>query len=307
MNVHLHRSIRYVLAAACFVAVAAAPADAQRFDETLNASSPTVRLADHRGLALPVRSVTLSAPVDGTLASIFATDGDVVAAGDLVAQMNEAVQAAVVETARVRMASDAAIKRAAAEVKAAAAELDRVRASHERQAASELELLRAEARFDAADADHDQALENQAINTWTMRLEQARLDEYSLRSPFDGVVIRKEAEPGTSLQQSTPVVTLAQLDTLEAEIYLPVDLGMPKAGRRYVLNAGSPIQRKLTATLTFVSPVIDPASRTFRCKFTIENGDLALPAGFDVHLASLEPVAEESSDNATEPAISTAE
>lgn len=285
--------LRLILAAACFAGVALAPAEAQRFGEPLHAGSAAPRLDEHRGLALPSRSVTLSAPVDGTLASILAVEGEAVNAGDLIAQMDDAVQAAVVETARVRMASDAGIKRAAAERKAASAELDRVRSSHERNAASSLELLRAEARFDTAAADHDLAQQSHAIDAWTLRLEQARLDEYSLRAPFDGVVILHEAEPGTSLQQSTPVVTLAKLDTLEAEIHLSVDFGMPEVGRRYTLKAGSPVRRDVVATLTFVSPVIDPASRTFRCKFVIANDERSLPAGFDVSLASLEPIADD--------------
>lgn len=272
------------------MAVTSSSAVAQGFDERAGFSAPTLRLDEHRGLALPSKSVTLSAPVDGTLASVLALEGEAVEAGALVAQMNDAVQAAVVETARVRMESDAAQKRAAAELKAATAELERVRASHERKAASALELLRAEARFDAAQADLDQAQESHAIDTWTLRLEQARLDEYALRAPFAGVVVVHETEPGTSLQQAAPVVTLAKLDTLEAEIHLPVGFGMPQVGRTYTLNAGAPVGRELLAELTFVSPVIDPASRTFRCRFTIRNDDLALPAGFDVHLASLEPI-----------------
>lgn len=300
MNVRLPKTLRLSLAAACFIAAAAVPTEAQRFDQPPSVSAPSPRLEDHRGLAMPIRSVTLSAPVDGTLGDILVEEGQAVGAGERVAQMDDAVQAAVVETARVRMESDAAIQRTAAEVKAARAELDRVLRMHERRAGSELERLRAQARFDAAEADHDQANENRAIDTWTLRLEQARLDEYALRSPFPGVVIRKEADPGASLQQSTPVVTLAQLDTLEAEIHLPVDLGQPKVGQNYVLRAGAPVRRRLIATLTFVSPLIDPASRTFRCKFEIANDGLALPAGFDVHLTSLEPVADE-------PAVSAAD
>ncbi|MEM8495762.1 MAG: hypothetical protein AAF663_10290, partial [Planctomycetota bacterium] len=130
MNARLRTAFRTTLAAACFVAGSATPrpGHAQDFAAPLDAPALTPHLSDHRGLALPVRSVTLSAPVDGTLGAIIAKEGEIVSAGDLVAQMDDAVQAAVVETARVRMESDADVKRAAAEVKAATAELDRVRA-----------------------------------------------------------------------------------------------------------------------------------------------------------------------------------
>lgn len=286
---------RVALAAACFVGVVGTPAFTQQ-GANAQGDAISIQLSDYRGLAMPSEAVTLSAPVDGVLRSLRAEEGAAVKAGERVAQMDNAVQSAVVETARVRSVSDAAIQRAQAELDAATAELERMRATRAKGAGSAVELLRMEARFDAAEAGLDQAHEEQAIARWTLRLEEARLAEYALRAPFDGVVTKHEASAGASLAQATPVVTLVKLDPLEAEVFLPVSLGLPEAGRRYVLNAGAPVGRVIEAELTWVSPVIDPASRMFRCKFTIANDDFALPAGFDVSLVSLEPVPEALAD-----------
>ena len=49
-------------------------------------------------------------------------------------------------------------------------------------------------------------------------------------------------------------------------------------------GAGPPANGEVTAVLDTIDPVIDPASQTFRCVFTIDNREARMPAGFTVSM-----------------------
>ena len=78
---------------------------------------------------------------------------------------------------------------------------------------------------------------------------------------------------------------LADLDTLEAQLNLPVEMyGQLEMGRAYRFIARQPVNREIDGKLRLVIPLIDTASQTFRCIFTIDNRKERLPAGFTVYL-----------------------
>ena len=103
------------------------------------------------------------------------------------------------------------------------------------------------------------------------------------------MVIERNAEPGATLTQTDPVLAVAALDPLEAHINLPVRVyDSLQVGAVYQLKAGDPISATVPARLKHVYRIIDTASETVRCVFTIENPDAKLIAGFPVYLSSLE-------------------
>ena len=81
------------------------------------------------------------------------------------------------------------------------------------------------------------------------------------------------------------VIKMADLDTLEAQINLPIEMyGDLTVGETYTLSADQPVNREIDAKLKLINPIIDTASRTFRCVFAIDNRSTRLPAGFTVYL-----------------------
>jgi multidrug efflux pump subunit AcrA (membrane-fusion protein) len=99
------------------------------------------------------------------------------------------------------------------------------------------------------------------------------------------VVVQIHQKVGTTVDPSLPVVTLANLDVLEVEMYVPTDrFGTVQPGGRLSVQAGAPVNRDLIAEVRAVSPVIDSASNTFRCVLIIDNSNGHLPAGFSVLL-----------------------
>jgi membrane fusion protein YbhG len=63
-------------------------------------------------------------------------------------------------------------------------------------------------------------------------LSQVRLGYTTLRAPFDGVILVRQAEPGEVVVPGTPIVTLADLIHIWLRVYLPeTDLGKLRWGQ----------------------------------------------------------------------------
>lgn len=250
-------------------------------------------LSRFEGIAYPSKQVVLNAPIDGKLTTINFEEGETVNAGALLAQMDDAEQRVVVASAKLQSESEAEINRARFALDEAVILLDRATETYEKDAASEWEVRRAQLQKDQAEADLQIARDRKALAGANLELEEARLNRLQLLAPFDGEVIERNAEPGSTLTQTDPVLAVAALDPLEAHINLPVSIfDNLKIGAVYQLNAGDPINATVPAKLKHVYRIIDTASETVRCVFTIENPEAKLIAGFPVYLNNLETVSE---------------
>jgi multidrug efflux pump subunit AcrA (membrane-fusion protein) len=109
----------------------------------------------------------------------------------------------------------------------------------------------------------------------------------------DGLIVQIHQKAGATVDCTLPIVTIASLETLEVELYVPVQRYCTlKPGGQASLISSAPVNRDIAATVRSVSPVIDSASNTFRCVLIINNTDRKLPAGFSVVLkGSLLPAA----------------
>jgi len=137
-----------------------------------------------------------------------------------------------------------------------------------------------------AEAGHTAALETRKLAGVNLRLEQRRLGRYQIRAPFDGTIIEIMTEAGAMLTDEDDILRLANLDTLEAQVNLPIELyGQLEVGATYTMHAEHPVNGDVHGRLEYVNPIIDTASRTFLCVFAIENEKGRLPAGFTVYLA----------------------
>lgn len=266
------------------IVCAAAPLAAQPLDQPSDGRDDTPAF-EMQGLALPVKQVTLSAPMKGILAEMLVEEGDRVAADQVLARMDDSLQVVTVEGAQLQAQSTTEIRKADLTAEEAQIMLENIQRIHATDAASEWEVRRMRLQRDQARTVAEQARENHELAQVRLRLEEQRLALYHVKAPFDATVIRTLAEPGVSLETEDKLLALARLDVLEAQIFLPVDLyGRLERGATYTLAAGSPVHGRLSAVLKTIDPIIDPASQTFRCVFVIENPDQRLPAGFGVRL-----------------------
>lgn len=234
----------------------------------------------------PGRDVTLAAPLDGRLARILVEEGDTVERGDTIAQMDDRVAQAAVARARVEAAATAGVTRARCELELAQRQLSRLEASAARNAATVSELDEARTAVARTEAALDEATERVNIAKARLSLEEARLEEHAIRAPFDGVVVRIDAEDGAALNLAEPILRIVTLDHLEADLHLPAELiGATRPGQPITLVANRPFDTtRLRATVAAAEPIIDAGSDTFRCRVRIDNPEATLPAGFIVRI-----------------------
>lgn len=242
-------------------------------------------LAPLPGIAHPSKRVTMASSVEGTLMAVHVREGQRVAAGDLLATIDDRVAQASVNVARAAADRSARVRHAEEELKFAEILAERLLELQSVNGGGDFELLQARTKVEQAKALLAVVHEDQRQAARQLELELARLEAHQIRAPFDGEILRIHAPPGATLTRTDHLLELIRLDELEVELHVPLELfSRLEVGQSYTLFAGPPVNRRVTASLTFAAPVVDTISRSFRCTFTIENPNHTLPAGFSVQL-----------------------
>lgn len=86
--------------------------------------------------------------------------------------------------------------------------------------------------------------------------------------------------PGEYAYEQAPVMTVAEIDPLHVEVYVPVDhYGSIETGMTSEVRPQEPIGGTYDAEVTTVDRVFDAASGTFGVRLELPNPDYELPAG----------------------------
>lgn len=239
------------------------------------------------GIVRPSQQVELIAPVDGILTTINVAEGQRVRTGEILAQFDDEMALAAVRVAEAA-AGDAEVAVAQVDLKLANAELRRILSVPDKRALADIEVDRAKAAVERADAAVNRAEQQHRRALGTLDVEKCRLQQLYLKAPFDGVVTRITTQPGASLVRAAPIVTVANLSQLTVELFADLKhFPTLNVGEYYIVDAAAPVNSTLTARLVSREPIIDAATRTFRCVFEIPNADGRLPAGFTVQFSGV--------------------
>ena len=260
-------------AAEADLAVVSVPADPALDDEpTLIASTESddesFSSTKFSGPVRPSREVALNPALDGILLDVLVEESEAVKKDDVLAQMDNAMQALMVKTASLR-------------TEEALAQRDAKQTAFDKGGmASEVEVR--------------QAVLAHLIAAAEAEIQNLRLDQYQLKAPFDGRIVQIEAVAGATLTHRDPVMQMVQVDPLEARLDLPAEVrAQLEVGRQYRLvpddetgqmlaDRGQPTE--LVGTLKTIAPGNDYASETVHCVFTINNPGGELHYGFGVRL-----------------------
>ena len=129
------------------------------------------------------------------------------------------------------------------------------------------------------------AAAREAELNWSSRACRWRHDEEALKqrlliSPIDGVVTERLLVPGEYRNEQSPILTLAQIDPLRVEVFVPTSqYGRIRIGSSAQIHPQQPIGGSYPAIVTVVDQVLDAASGTFGVRLALPNPGLRLPAG----------------------------
>jgi RND family efflux transporter MFP subunit len=224
--------------------------------------------------------IKLSNQSQGMLAKVNVRRGDRIRANAIVAELESAVERALLHAAQLKAQTDAMVKAKAAELAFAEQRLVRQQQLAAKTIVSSQALEEAETRVAVVRSDLLQAeLDRKLAGIDVERLE-ALLERRLLRSPVDGVVAAVDMHPGEYADSSTVVATIAEIHPLKVEVYLPTD-AYPKVrvGMRAEIRPQEPIGGSHVAEVVSKDAKIDAASGLFQIQLRLPNPENAIPAG----------------------------
>lgn len=182
---------------------------------------------DASGYVVARRQATLSSKVTGKVVEVLVEEGMRVEKDQVVARLDDTTQRAQLSLARAQVdSSRAALEEIAAELRNAKLERDRQRDLAERKLTSQSNLDAAEATYDRLAARLETGREDVKVAERNVELARDSLSNMTIRAPFAGMVVSKDAQPGEMISPvsagggftRTGICTIIDTDSLEIEV-----------------------------------------------------------------------------------------
>ena len=199
------------------------------------------------------RQADLVPATTGRVLDVRVDDGDPVAAGDVLAVLEN-------------VTLDASATRASAEARRLVEQVAEMEALHTRGAVSDKELEDIRFQLRTAQVSASEA---------TRSFGQTRLT-----APFDGVVASRTIRVGELASSATPAFQVVDLEALRVVASMPErDLPRVAVGQPAKLTSAYDDSRSSEGTIARVAPVVDPSSGTFRVTIEVDPEQTALRPG----------------------------
>ncbi len=219
------------------------------------------------GQLLAKQHAVIAAQVGGEVTQIRVDEGASVTAGTAVIEIDPERRHLDVTRARAQVAE------ARAAVAEQERELARMQALAEQDIASKTQLERAQTALQTA---HARLLGAEA----ELGSAERALRDATVIASFDGMVARRHVSSGEFVQPGDPIFELVSLDPIEVELHVPeADSSRVALGQPLAVRVAPYPDEVFQATVSVVSPTIDPATRTLRVKALLPNPDQRLRPG----------------------------
>ncbi len=205
------------------------------------------------------------AKVAGEVREILVEEGDTVAKGDVLARL---------DGDRLRL-----------ELSESRARLRKMRSDFERNKELREKRLLSEGEFEKLRYDL-QALEA------SFNLASLELDYTQIRAPIDGVVSERYVKVGNTIPVGQPAFRVTSLDPLVAYLHVPErEYRQIGPGQPVAIDIDALAGQQTMATVTRISPVVDPETGTFKITIEIYDDERRIKPGmfgrmsivYDVH------------------------
>jgi membrane fusion protein, multidrug efflux system len=216
-----------------------------------------------RGVLMPLDIRQLSAPVAGVVEKFGAEEGQTVAAGALLVQLNSDVERADLE-------------RAEALLEASQIEFERTKRELDRTTALNKQGIGPQKDFDDANYSHDIARVKRRQATAEVALAKAKLDDRIITAPINGLVFRRTRAVGEAVERQEIVVRLIDASKLQLTVYGSAELlGKFRSDQpvRMMVETGAARGTQITGSVSYVDPIMDPESATFRIIIQVSPDD----------------------------------
>jgi HlyD family secretion protein len=242
------------------------------------------------GTVQPVNQVDVGTEISGTIRTVEVDYDDRVKVGQVLARLDtEKLQAQVLQSEATFESAQAKFHEAQATVVEARDNLERFKRVREMSGGK----VPSQREFDAADAALKRALSIEATlkaqiaeAKYKLSIDQTNLSKAVIRSPINGVVLKRQVEPGQTVAASlqTPVLFTIAENLAQMEVQVDVDeadVAQVKVGHEASFTVDGYPGRSFSAVVKQVrfGPETVQGVVTYKTLLSVDNSDLALRPG----------------------------
>ncbi len=225
-----------------------------------------------------VTDVNVAFKIPGRIATLLTDEGKPVARGDKLAALDNAEYASQVAQNRANL------RNAEAQLEKAKKDLERYETLHKQEVIAAQQL-------DAARTGYDVALAQAQQAAAAVRTSEVRLGDAVIYSPMNGVVLRKNSEPGETVGAGTPIFTIGDLENPWIRVYVKEGaLGLVKLGQQAEVRVDSFPEKTYEGTVSYISSEAEFTPKSvqtreervklvFGVKISVKNRDNELKPG----------------------------
>jgi membrane fusion protein (multidrug efflux system) len=218
------------------------------------------------------KAVTVTGEIDGIIVEVPFREGRRLAAGELIARLDDDQLKA--EAQRARALRDQS-----------RSTWERIKSIVDQGAGAPQDLDDAIAALKVAEAD--------------LALAETRLGKARITAPFAGLAGKRLVSPGTFMRAGTPITHLAQIDKLRVTFAVPERiLGTIQLGARVSVFTPAFPGIQLTGVVDVIEPQLDTATRTVGIVALVDNPEEVLRPGMS---ATIEVILQERPEALTIP------
>lgn len=228
----------------------------------------------------PIEQSVAASAETGIITYAAVKEGDRVKVGNVLASINHNVLKQSLVIAKARAESTARLDAATSQMGMIKSQLKAVEELVAGGHTNQFEVEQKTAEYDTAYAEYRAALDENKLNKLEVDRIQAQINDRIIISPIEGFVTEIHKQLGENVSNNEPqYATIVRVDQLKVRFYQDaVTLARLKVNQHINILLGRERSRK-SATITYVSPIIDPDSGLGRVDVTIDNRDLSIKSG----------------------------
>jgi RND family efflux transporter MFP subunit len=227
-----------------------------------------------RAITKPSADVVQSFVQPGRIAAVHFKEGDAVKAGQALVQQDDAAEQVLLAQLKAQSEDMTQIRASEASLEQKKVDLQKLEKAAASNAATALEVEHArldvtiaQLSLELAQFEHEQAGRK-------YQEQKVRVENMLLKSPIDGYIEKIEVEVGESVNTTTEVIRVVQVDPLWIDVPVPLaqaaglktgmtaQVELAESGRKGLIGEGR---------IIFVGAVADAASDTLRVKIEVPN------------------------------------
>ena len=239
------------------------------------------------GQLAPVTEVDIGSEVSGTIENVAVDYNARVRAGQILARINtDKLKAQAAQASAALESAQAKLRETQATVKESTLAVWRCSELRSKNLCAQVTLDQAQATLDRATADQAMATAEVTRTKAALAAAQTDLSKAVIRSPINGIVLTRTAEPGQTVAaafQSPVLFTLAQdLTRMELDVDVDeADIGQVHDGQHASFTVDAYPNRKFPATISQVryGPRTIQGVVTYQTVLMVDNNELLLRPG----------------------------